>query len=723
MILKMLQQIGYQHLGELDRLTNLIRSQPEYKEKNILLVDIDINDKTLASVKVLHEEYDDNKEISYLRGTQSGNAPSLSPSMNFNMTNILKHDFKKDNDFQKLVLPNVNQYFGWEKYFQTSTGQTFLKDVVLKDIKIINKFNPALNKQALQKQTEDEIPKKTYIYLIQNSEKLTYRIVHYLLTTFCNFKSDDLTFLKTPKVSMPKTIIFRIIINNFAYFPGDLDEFKDLYLSFVDDGVKNVETPLSCITCNKQHQEINRPTIGIFTLDMLGFSQGFIDQAKSPQFSVCDDCHENIKQGYGFLDDNLNFYAYKTKKGEFGSQNINHYIIPIVFNKVQLSKALNAFNQAKINLGEYSKKSLRKRINALNNAATKADRTRKNTLNKWKRDLEKELNKSAEALAEKADLIDLVNGLLDQNLTYLDIYYFVTDAKQNPKTKEIIGAYQISDTSIRVIQKAINQLNREYQVTVNFYRMIKLLPIKEFLNIQAALFLQKPISDETFVKEVGKSILQSFKYHLFNLDLRNDKIPMVRFDLAIRYFKHMYLFLALSNVFSTEVNYMTQTTKSKNQDKSESEKTEKRKISTQERVDYLKKELTHPFFNSADLKATAAIGLYFRMVSYAQDKELGTKTLVKDTRVWFKEFNKKNILQIFAECNRINFIASEKLKRSNPMYASIRLLIEEYLKEDTWESSPEQLSLAFMIGYDSFSSIYGIDPMEDEEEEGEDNNE
>ena len=136
------------------------------------------------------------------------------------------------------------------------------------------------------------------------------------------------------------------------------------------------------------------------------------------------------------------------------------------------------------------------------------------------------------------------------------------------------------------------------------------------------------------------------------------------------------------------------------------EDTEK-KVSLQEIVDFLKKDFSKPLFEADDMKAAAGLGLYFRMTARSQEKELGTRTLIKDTRMWLREMNKDNLLRIFAECNRVQFILADKNKKSSASLSLVRReLIEPYLIADVWESPAEKLSVAFMIGYDSYSAVY-----------------
>lgn len=122
---------------------------------------------------------------------------------------------------------------------------------------------------------------------------------------------------------------------------------------------------------------------------------------------------------------------------------------------------------------------------------------------------------------------------------------------------------------------------------------------------------------------------------------------------------------------------------------------------TEKKMDVLIEEHSQAFFKANDLKAASLIGLYYKTVSYFQENELKTRTLIKDTRVWFKEFNRINLLAILHHCTRVLFAISDKSRKPVPLQ-KLRENIENLLISDEWVSSPEELSLAFMIGYDIY---------------------
>jgi len=134
---------------------------------------------------------------------------------------------------------------------------------------------------------------------------------------------------------------------------------------------------------------------------------------------------------------------------------------------------------------------------------------------------------------------------------------------------------------------------------------------------------------------------------------------------------------------------------------------------TEKRIQQLNEEFDHEFFKYNDLKAAAGIGTYFNLISYMQESILNTRTLIKNTRVWFKEFSKSSLLEIFHECNRVLMIIAEK-ERKNLGLTRLRNEITPYLKNAKWESPPEELSLAFIIGHDIY--IESDDTEENEEE-------
>lgn len=128
-------------------------------------------------------------------------------------------------------------------------------------------------------------------------------------------------------------------------------------------------------------------------------------------------------------------------------------------------------------------------------------------------------------------------------------------------------------------------------------------------------------------------------------------------------------------------------------------------LKLQELVDFLREELKLPFFKNDDLKAAAALGLYYNSSSHYQSSELKTKSLIKKMRVWMKQMNANTLLKILNECNSV-ITKGESKKGKQIGYGTLRIFVEEFWKRANWDTHSDELSLAFMMGYDSFSLAY-----------------
>ena len=698
MITKMLQSIGEHVVGGKEEREQLIASQKPYTGKYILTIAIDtITDDLTIEL----EEYQQEKEPEYLRGMMGSGGSSLSPTMNISLDKVKNYKSDKDPDFVATFPETIQNRELWVKYFSTPGGKEFHK-MFVKAVNIEQNIVKALKKSTLAKMDDRSYAKSYYLWIERNLSEINDRIFFYLLENWFEYRKEQKRI--GLKRDYPRAIIFKSLDSSqgISLYPGEMEEFVDLYKRLLEDGSKSLQTRMACFACNQLTSDVNRPTIGIFNLDMTGFIIGFGKKNETPQFTVCNSCANHIQEGYKVLESKLKFYAFKTKNGQLGpkGQTVFHYLIPMAQDPKLLKRAVRNLEGNKAKYGESVKKSLRKRIEDINLAISKTKKGSKKELKKLKdtlKNLKTRKERSVDQIAGQADLTSIVTHIVEVDMNYLDIYFFVTDAKQNPTTKEVISTQQLNKPSILAINEAYRALVQS-GMDFNFYWQSRFLPIKLFLNVMNALYMQQEMDNAELVKAYSDLTSRAFIYHLINQERKD--VP--RFTTAIREFLKVYLFLVHANIFRGEKNIMA------------NKKVSKPKVV--DRVEYLKREFEHPFFDSTDLKAAAGIGLYFNLMRRLQENDLGTRTLIKDTRIWMKELNRENLLKILSECNRVDFIWQDK-KRSNPLFTRVRVLIEEYAKQAEWKSSPESLSLAFMLGYDSFSSIYSNEEEEEENEE------
>ncbi|MHA1228739.1 MAG: hypothetical protein ACTSPV_18590 [Candidatus Hodarchaeales archaeon] len=127
---------------------------------------------------------------------------------------------------------------------------------------------------------------------------------------------------------------------------------------------------------------------------------------------------------------------------------------------------------------------------------------------------------------------------------------------------------------------------------------------------------------------------------------------------------------------------------------------QKQKIRETDYLETMEEEFKWEFLHHPDLKAAYALGLLFNRVARQQEDILKTRGLHKKMRYLFDRMSGENLLKIFAECNKISFGVQAKTRSASFGYDNIRSRAEELMGQFKGESKEEELSLAFMMGYD-----------------------
>ena len=120
------------------------------------------------------------------------------------------------------------------------------------------------------------------------------------------------------------------------------------------------------------------------------------------------------------------------------------------------------------------------------------------------------------------------------------------------------------------------------------------------------------------------------------------------------------------------------------------------------------KDFQRPFFGvSTDLKAAYAVGVYLQSGMYFQKKKLRTRGLTKKLRYLLDQLDRTKVLKVFAEVNQV-MLAVHSADENAPMSNRLRERAEVLLSDADWTSSPEELSLAFMMGFDLFQRSWSM---------------
>ncbi|MDH5401445.1 MAG: hypothetical protein OEZ01_09470 [Candidatus Heimdallarchaeota archaeon] len=539
MLLKTIQLIGKHIVGDLSPIMILVDTRPEYKSKYILTVTLDPFQKSLDQTEIQLEEYDPNKKYQYMRGTVGAGSNSHSPTSNFNLNKLKEFDLKK-------IKEDIASYKfnDWVNFITTDTGEKLFNSVLKKAIKIEQDLIKSLNKEPLQNRADDCLEKSLYLWLQQFEVEITVKILLFLIEQ--SIVSIDKNNSKFSVIrDAPGMLVFKIKKSSNVYYPGELDDFKKLFLDFNDDQINKLTYPSTCYTCNNETKYLLQPNIGIFNLDMRGFSQGFANnRTDSTQFSLCTECNYDISKGIDYIDKYLNFYAYRTKKGVYTKDGayINHYLIPVVQDKELLDKTIKNIRKAKETIGDKTKKSIKSEIELLQSKIKRSDKAKSSALKKQLKFLQDKDKKSKEELGSNADLMELIKEISRNSITFIDLYYYVTDNKQTPPTKEIIGSYQVSDIALNNIANTITEVEKEGNV-FQFYKINNIVKYKLFLSILDSLYQQSSIKKESFFKQSNDIIYESYQNYL--LGQNKDLVPHF---LLLNNFKLTHKFLELNNI-------------------------------------------------------------------------------------------------------------------------------------------------------------------------------
>ena len=117
-------------------------------------------------------------------------------------------------------------------------------------------------------------------------------------------------------------------------------------------------------------------------------------------------------------------------------------------------------------------------------------------------------------------------------------------------------------------------------------------------------------------------------------------------------------------------------------------------------------EIKWNFLNTDDLKTAYWIGLYYNLVDNLQNYYLKTRGLQKQLRGLFERLDRENLLKIFHYCNDVMFKIQSARRTKGLSFKKIRNMIEINMKNDNWTRKKEEISIAFMYGYDSSFRTY-----------------
>jgi len=460
----------------------LVDSQKKYFRKYFINVVLD-SEENFAIVDGLNlEEYDELRKYDYGFGITTGSGPLFSPSFNIKWADI------KD---QKLFEKNVNNH---QKVinFQKLLLMVKKTDYEVNDCIVTNFIN--------------------FIKDPENVYKLRKKIVEMLYKEYViedNFGKEQ---------PMRVLFSFKIKINGAeeSLFPGQIEGFRQWYVSLWESSISPSKIVKGlCHACNNLKEIVGPFNSGIFTLNQNSFSIGF-NGKNSSQFQVCKDCYLLCMNGFNFVENNLNFYAYKYKKGK-DEIRVYHYLIPMVVNHEILKKAITQIKNVKLQLNTNKKVLIENRIKQKSAGVRRAEKKAKKELDNEKNKLRDEMKRYEENTNISFDVNELLEQLNTIKLSFLDMFYINSDNKQNPSVKELIDVMLIKKERIQFLANAIQEVKEEYNIegTLRFNDLYNLVGDRSFINILSQYLNGGKIIDTRFEKLASKTIKQAFKNFYF----------------------------------------------------------------------------------------------------------------------------------------------------------------------------------------------------------------
>lgn len=125
--------------------------------------------------------------------------------------------------------------------------------------------------------------------------------------------------------------------------------------------------------------------------------------------------------------------------------------------------------------------------------------------------------------------------------------------------------------------------------------------------------------------------------------------------------------------------------------------------------DYLEKD----FFNKTDRKVAFLIGRIYSYLANQEKSALKTTSLLTKLPLYTRRLDKVQILKIIGKMDDVVKRLISKSRGEVGTNKTLRQKLYDLLKDDLWESTHQELSLAFMMGF----SFY----VKSEEEEDDEN--
>ncbi|MFQ5976962.1 MAG: TM1802 family CRISPR-associated protein [Candidatus Heimdallarchaeota archaeon] len=484
MILEQVLRIGKCEMENLSPYQVLIDRQKKYKAEKILVVNINPEEPLKEELDIFEADYDPNKSYEYASGSLGGTSPNASPTLSINWSHI-----KAKMGAEEL-----------EKVFENPKKVLNFDD---KLFKTFSRVDPSNYKETLVE--------SVYSWLETHGLEFRRRMVSYLHKVYIEGK--------VKKSNQPGMVVFAIWnppTGNYQ-LPGEIESFKKFYVEIHQICSGGGKGAAKCHFCNQMKPRMNPFSLGFLTFDHRGFGLYFQKKDVQTLFVVCPDCRLILQNGASVLENDLRFYAYSFKRGK-DNISVSHYIIPLVHDDALLKKILKRIRRVRKQINQARAAQTDNKIQTLSSQLTLAKGDQARGIRDRLKSLRENKERFETNVANDIEIAELVESLGSEGISYIDLYFYETDLKLYPTSKEVVNVFYVRKTRVEQIAKALGKLKRNYNLRrIHFWHLKDLIGNRAFPWFLEALFTEHPIDKKRFLVLSENRIRHAFLNHISDL--------------------------------------------------------------------------------------------------------------------------------------------------------------------------------------------------------------
>lgn len=477
------------------RLQNKVRPKEGDDQAQLLFINVDITNPNAVQFSYDLEEYDPAKDEQYLLGLTSGPGANYSLSLAANWKKGKKISFKKILSIRKIKIEKGKTIFN-----SLGSDGTWIQSIF--DAIGVQETDIQAGLSSLLEGEGKKIFQYPLVFRVKRSE------------------------------------------NEEPQLLGVISAMRRLYELLALHNMQVIAPGARCHTCGDTHSLRDGFSIGLFTLDQDAFLAQFFAHERdlNYQYLMCTSCYLKTLLGYTIVQDRLSFFAYSVKAGR-KKQPVFHFVIPTGEGPDQVKTAVNFIEEVKEQIEEEQAtiiQQMQELKTGLNKVQSDQDERIKAKVDDLRRGISKDEGEEEEdndnrdegdgdgneeednedeedetekqiVMSNRLATIDLITKIYIQkknSISLLDIYYKITNPKQNPKTKAIVAEIVLSNEKIYRLAAIFQEtrLNPRFKnLFISTKSLEQVFGEHKFLQYFTAMLSLIPVSLATFKKNASRT--------------------------------------------------------------------------------------------------------------------------------------------------------------------------------------------------------------------------